>query len=79
MLGLCFMQKGQHDLAAEQFAHAVERHPQLDDPGKELRYCQAQAFEEMGKPDEALDLYKKIYSMDINYLDVAAKVDALSG
>jgi tetratricopeptide (TPR) repeat protein len=78
MLGLCFMQKGQYDLALEQFQRAVERHPDLDDEGKELRYSQAQAYEQMGKKAEALGVYKKIYSQDINFRDVAQKVDALS-
>ncbi len=79
MLGLCFMRKGQQDLALEQFVRAAERHPDMDEQGKELRYCQAQANEDMGNTAEALDLYKRIYSTDINYRDVAQKVDALSG
>lgn len=78
MLGLSFMRKGQHDLALEQFQRAVERHPEMDVQGKELRYCQAQAYEEMGNGQEALSVYKKIYSQDITFRDVAQKVDALS-
>ncbi|MHC4789187.1 MAG: tetratricopeptide repeat protein, partial [Planctomycetota bacterium] len=78
MLGKCFMQKGQHDLALEQFGRAVERHPDMDEEGKELRYSQAQAYEEMGNSQEALDTYKKIYSLDINFRDVAQKVEAMS-
>jgi tetratricopeptide (TPR) repeat protein len=77
-LGLCFMAKGQHDLALERFEAALQGHPGMDEEGKELRYCQAQAYEGMGRPDEALKLYKRIYSQDINFKDVAAKVDALS-
>jgi tetratricopeptide (TPR) repeat protein len=78
MLGLCFMKKGQADLALEQFARAIERHPEMDDEGKELRYSLAQAQEESGNKAEALKAYKQIYSQDINYRDVAKKVDALS-
>jgi tetratricopeptide (TPR) repeat protein len=79
MLGLCFVRKGQHDLALEQFERAAERHPDMDDEGKDLRYNQAQAYEEMGRTSEALDIYKRIYSLDINFRDVAQKVEALSG
>ncbi|MHC4788859.1 MAG: tetratricopeptide repeat protein [Planctomycetota bacterium] len=78
MLGLCFMQKGQHDLALEQFEHAVHRHPDMDEVGKDLRYCQGQAYESMGESEEALKIYKRIYSQDIKFKDVAEKVEALS-
>ena len=79
MLGQCFMRRGQQDLALEQFSRALERHPDMDEQGKELRYCQAQAHEVMGNSEEALTIYKRIYSQDINYRDVADKVDTLSG
>ncbi len=79
MLGLCFMAKGQHDLAIEQFEYAIKVHPEMDEMGKEVRYNKALACEAMGKADEALAIYKRLYSEDINFRDVAAKVDALSG
>ena len=79
MLGLCFMGKGQHDLALDQFRKAIEEHPDMDEQGKEMRYNLAQAQEETGSKEEALKTYKQIYSQDINYRDVAQKVDALSG
>ena len=79
MLGLCFMGKGQHDLALDQFRKAIEEHPDMDEQGKELRYNLAQAQEQTGNSEEALKTYKQIYSQDINYRDVAQKVDALSG
>lgn len=78
MLGRCFMAKGQHDLALEQFKRAIENHPEMDDEGKELRYNLAQAHEEAGETEQALKVYKKIYSQDINFRDVSEKVDALS-
>ena len=51
----------------------------MDEEGKELRYSLALAHEESGNREEALKTYKQIYSQDINFRDVAAKVDALSG
>ncbi len=79
MLGVCFMKKGQFDLALEQLGKAIEQHPEMDDEGKELHYSLAQAQEECGNTAEALKAYKQIYSQDINYRDVAKKVEALSG
>lgn len=78
-LGACFMHKGQHDLALAQFERAIELHGQMDEEGKDLCYQKALAYEEMGSREEALDLYKKIYSQDINFRDVAQKVESLSG
>ncbi len=79
MLGLCFLKKGQSDLALEQLSKAIEQHPDMDDEGKALHYSLAQAHEEGGNRAEALKAYKQIYSQDINYRDVAKKVDALNG
>ncbi|MCK4283151.1 MAG: tetratricopeptide repeat protein [Candidatus Brocadiae bacterium] len=77
MLGLCFMHKGQLDLALEQLERAAERHREMDAEGKELCYYRAQVCEQMGKSEEALSLFKKIYSQDINFRDVAQKVESL--
>ncbi len=78
MLGRCFVAKGQYDLAVDQFQQAMQRHGAMDDLGKELRYFLAHAHEEAGQQEDALRVYKEIYSQDINYRDVAEKVDALS-
>jgi tetratricopeptide (TPR) repeat protein len=78
MLGKAFTDKGQYDLAAEQFEMALQMHPDMDYEGKQLRYSQAEALEKMGRPEEALKIYKKIYSEDINFLDVSEKVEELS-
>ncbi|MFP4026953.1 MAG: tetratricopeptide repeat protein [Candidatus Brocadiia bacterium] len=78
MLGRCFMEKGQYDLAAEQFERAVDRHPAKDEKGMNLRYLLAMALEKMGDTEKALKKYKEIYSNDINFRDVAEKVEALS-
>lgn len=77
MLGLSFYGKKQYDLAVEQFQRAIERHPAMDPEGKELRYNLAQAYESMGDKGNALLTYKKVYSQDINFMDVADKVDQL--
>ncbi len=77
LLGLCFTRKGQYDLALEQFNEAVENHPEMDDEGKDLRYLRAQTLQEMGRREEALKAFKRIYSVDINFRDVARRVDEL--
>ncbi len=78
LLGVCFTQKGQYDLALEQFDKAIKSHPNMDDEGKELRYLRAQTLQKMGRTEEALKGFKQIYSVDINYRDVDRRVDELS-
>ncbi len=78
MLGQSFLAKGQYDLAVDRLDSAIEDHKAMDDMGKDLRYYRALALEKMGNTDEALKAYKSIYSQDINFRDVAQKVETLS-
>jgi tetratricopeptide (TPR) repeat protein len=77
MLGDCFERKKQYDLAVEQYERAIERNPQMNDRGKKLHYRLAGAYEQAGQLDKALGIYKKIYSVDISFQDVAQKVQTL--
>lgn len=77
MLGECFVRKKQFDLAAQQFMRALERNPSMNETGKELHYKLADAYEKAGKADQALEEYKKIYSVDIGFRDVSQKVESL--
>lgn len=77
MLGQCFTAKGQHDLAVEQYNRAISSRPQLDSTGMQLYYLLASALELMGDKEQALKIYKRLYSNDISFRDVAQKVDAL--
>lgn len=77
MMGRCFMDKEQYDLAEEQLRRAIEKHGRFDQKGMELNYHLAVALEATGRTDEALKIYKKIYTNDINFRDVSEKVDKL--
>lgn len=78
MMGRCFLDKEQYDLAVEQLERAIDEHGVMDEKGMELRYELAVALEKSGEEEEALHIYKKIYSIDIGFRDVAEKVDSLS-
>ncbi|MDP6107838.1 MAG: tetratricopeptide repeat protein [Candidatus Brocadiia bacterium] len=78
MLGQSFGAKNQYDLAIEQYRRAIERKPTMDETGIGLQYLLAEAIEADGKPEEALSIYKRIYSHDITFRDVAQKVTSLS-
>ena len=74
MLGLCFEEKGMHDLALAQFKKALEKLLSLNEEKKEIIYNLGSVYERMGDAGEAINEYKKIFEVDISYRDVAQKV-----
>ena len=75
MLGLCFMEKRMLDLAVTQFKKALSKAPGITDKTKEIIYNLGITYEKMGKTEEAVNEFKKIYEVDINYKDIAAKIE----
>lgn len=76
LMGSCFKQKGQFDIAAAQLAKAAEELPSMDDKKISILYELGEVLEAQGKPDAALEYFKQIYSVDIGYKDVASKIEA---
>jgi tetratricopeptide (TPR) repeat protein len=74
-IALCFKQKRQFDLAAEQLEKAASELPVLDETKKEILYELGTVYEALGRAEKAIALYKEIYSVDIGYRDVAAKIE----
>ncbi len=79
LLGKCFMAKGLYDLALEQLDQAGENLNTMDAFKMEVLYLLAQCYENLDKPESAIEQYKAIYSSDIGYRDVASKIDAFYG
>jgi len=77
MLGKCFRAKGLFDLAQKQFQTALEAIGEGGSRSKEVIYDLGDVAERMGDRDAALSWFSKIYEIDINYKDVAAKIDSL--
>jgi hypothetical protein len=48
----------------------------MDDTKKEVIYELGSCYEQMGRADAAIDEFKAIYSEDIGFRDVAAKINA---
>ena len=77
-IGKCMQQKGMLDLAIEQYEKALEAAgSKQDTASKETRYHLAAAYEEKGDSEKALEQFKRIYSGDANYRDVAERVERL--
>ncbi|MCK5173808.1 MAG: hypothetical protein KAR47_10485, partial [Planctomycetes bacterium] len=76
--GLCFFFKGWLDDAIDIFNRTLEACPVKDNAiAKELRYNLARSYEEKGKIEKALELYRKLAQLDFNYKDVRKRVDDL--
>ncbi len=77
-IGQCFLRKGWHADAVDMFNDALENHETKDDRlGKELRYYLGLTYEEMDKPDAALEVFRKLAQTDFNYRDVSERVSKL--
>ncbi|MBC8377548.1 MAG: tetratricopeptide repeat protein [Planctomycetes bacterium] len=77
-MGLCFLLKGWQDDAIDIFQQALKICLNKDSKiAKDIRYNLARAYEEFGKPDEALNLYRKLAQTDFSYKDVGQRIDFL--
>jgi len=76
-LGACFQGKGLNDLAVEQFLAAKGELVVMDELKKQVVYALGSCLETMGRNEEATAEFKQIYSTDIGYRDVAAKIEEL--
>lgn len=75
-LGRCLFEKGQYDMAIDQYDTALAEMLVMDKSKMQALYYKGAALDATGKADEAFDCYKQIYSVDVGFLDVAKKVDA---
>jgi len=76
-LGVCFQRQNLVDLAIEQFQKAVAGASLVEPDIKGIYYALGQAFESQGKLAEALDAYKRVFEVDINFRNISAKIEEL--
>ncbi|MEW6610076.1 MAG: DUF4236 domain-containing protein [Patescibacteria group bacterium] len=77
LLGACFAAQKQFDLAISVFKKAPLLKRNLDDELMELHYNLALIYEESGDKNNALKHFKKVYAENVNYRNVAQKVESL--
>lgn len=75
-LAQCFAKRGINESAVRTLQNAIKEKPAFDEEKKDLIYNLGCVLETMGKKSEAIEQFLQIYETDINYRDVAAKVDA---
>lgn len=74
-LALCFKQKGQYDMAKEQLDTALSESYGMDDMKKNILYELGTIAELLGDGATATSFYKQIYQSDIQFRDVAQKIE----
>jgi len=80
LLGLAFMKRGMIDFAIAKFTEAENDLPDMkEEIKKEVTYNLGLAYEAAKQPDKSLEQWKKIYTVAMNYRDVAARVEASYG
>jgi tetratricopeptide (TPR) repeat protein len=77
-LAMCFMKKGQRDMAVMQLETCRDQLPTMDDLKKQVVYELGLAAEETGDFEKAYNYYKDIYSTDVTFGDLNERMVRLS-
>ena len=73
-LALCFLKKGQTDMALVQLEAARDAIPTMDDLKKKVVYQLGLCAEESGDLEKAYQYYKDIYSTDVGFEDLSTRM-----
>jgi len=77
LLGLCFMEKGEPKIASLWYQRALEVPGLEQEAVLALRYDLGIALEQAGDSDKALDSFRQVYAMNIDYRDVSDRISEL--
>jgi tetratricopeptide (TPR) repeat protein len=77
-LAMCFMKKGQRDMAVMQLETCRDQMPTMDELKKQVVYQLGLAAEETGDIEKAYNYYKDIYSTDVTFGDLNERMVRLS-
>ena len=69
-LAMCFLKKGQRDMAVMQLETARDQLPMMDDLTKKVVYQRGLCAEESGDYEKAYNYYKDVYSSDVTFGDL---------
>ena len=77
-LAMCFLMKGQADMAVMQLETARDQIPTMDDLKKKVVYQLGLCAEEAGDLEKAYSYYKEVYSSDVGFADLGDRMLAVS-
>ena len=78
MLGVCFFEKAAYGVAESILRRGLELSASGDQERLGILYWLGRALEEQGKKVEARDLYGRVFAVDIRFLDVEQRAQALA-
>jgi len=73
-LAMCFIQKGQADMAVMQLETAREQMPTMDELKKKVVYQLGLCAEDAGDLERAYQYYKEVYSNDVGFADLSERM-----
>ena len=77
-LAMCFLMKGQTDMAVMQLETARDQIPTMDDLKKKVVYQLGLCAESQGDLEKAYQYYKDVYSTDVGFEDLSDRMLAVS-
>ena len=77
LLGLTFIEMGRTEAAVYSLERALEVKCDIEDELVGIYYYLARANEDLGKVERAVDLYERVFSIDINFADVTERLGDL--
>jgi tetratricopeptide (TPR) repeat protein len=77
LLGQTFIEMGKPEAAIRSLQRAVDMDHEVEDELLAIYYYLGRAHEEVGNTREAVDLYDRVFSLDINFADVTDRLRAL--
>ena len=77
LLGQCFIQKGQPEAAIKSLTRALDLSFEIEDELLGIYYYLGRAHEESGDKSAAVEFYDRVFSLDINFMDVTERLRAL--
>jgi tetratricopeptide (TPR) repeat protein len=77
LLGITFMEIGKPEATVNALERALDVDFEIEDELLGIYYYLARAHEMLGNTNRALELYDKVFSLDINFADVTDRLRAL--
>jgi len=76
-LAMCFVQKGQRDMAVMQLETANDQLPIMDDLKKKIVFALGKIAEDSGDVEKAFGYYKDVYGADIGFEDIGVRMERI--
>jgi tetratricopeptide (TPR) repeat protein len=77
LLGQCFLTKGQPEAAVKSLERALALQVDVEDELLGIYYYLGRAYEQTGNRSSAVEFYDRVFSLDINFMDVTERLRAL--